>query len=385
MTVKFFLKGALEHVDLSNCISEVSGVPLKADHEEKSDRRKNMKIRIARVGLFALAAIALLVSFRNSPVGAQGGDQSELAPLQLDQRIPVPGVSGRIDHFTAYPKRRLLIFAALGNNTVEVINTFEGKVIQTIKGLNEPQGVLFVPEVNKLFVANAATGTVNVYDGKTWALRKSILIGEEADTDNLRYDEATKRVYVGIVGGIAMIDAATEMHVGKDLKGSGGHSESYQLEKKGSRVFINVPDDDNVVNVIDRKTGELTKWSLDGIKGNYPMALDEDDHRLFVVTRRPPLVVVLDTDTGKQLATVPIGGSADDVYFDAERKRIYALGGEGYISAIQQNDPDHYKLISNIPTAVGVRTGIFFGTSLYVGVPSAGLEPAQVWNFGVPE
>ena len=205
-----------------------------------------MKIRIASAGLFALAAIALLVSFRNSRVRAQGADQSELAPLQLDQRIPVPGVSGRIDHFTAYPKRRLLIFAALGNNTVEVINTFEGKVIQSIKGLNEPQGVLFVPEVNKLFVANAATGTVNVYDGKTWALRKSILIGEEADTDNLRYDEATKRVYVGIVGGIAMIDAATEMHVGKDLKGSGGHSESFQLEKKGSRVFINVPDDDSI-------------------------------------------------------------------------------------------------------------------------------------------
>jgi len=77
-----------------------------------------MKRRIARVGLFALAVIALLVSFRNSPVGVQGGDQSEVAPLQLDQRIPVPGVSGRIDHFTAYPKRRLLIFAALGNNTL---------------------------------------------------------------------------------------------------------------------------------------------------------------------------------------------------------------------------------------------------------------------------
>src|SRR5258708_17733993 len=249
MTVKFFPKGALEQVDLSNCISEVSGVPLKANHEAKSDRRKYMKIRIARVGLFALAAIALLVSFRNSPVRAQSGDQSELAPLQLDQRIPVPGVSGRIDHFTAYPKRRLLIFAALGNNTVEVINTFEGKVIQTIKGLNEPQGVLFVPEFNKLFVANAGNGTVNVYDGKTWALRKSISLGEEADTDNLRYDEVSKRVFVGIVGGIAMIDAATETHVG-DLKGSGGHSESFQLEKKGPRVFVNVPAD-QVVNVID--------------------------------------------------------------------------------------------------------------------------------------
>jgi DNA-binding beta-propeller fold protein YncE len=330
------------------------------------------------------SAFAVFVLSGGAPKAAQE-QPYELAPLQLIQRIPAPGVSGRIDHFTAYPKRRLLIFAALGNNTVEVINTFEGKVIQSIKGLNEPQGVLYVPEFNKLFVANAGNGTVNVYDGKTWAFRKSIPFGEESDTDNLRYDEASKRVLVGIVGGIAMIDAATESHVGKDLKGSGGHSESFQLEKMGPRVFVNVPEDNSIVNVIDRVTGELTKWELNGIKANYPMALDEDDHRLFVFTRRPPFVVVLDTGNGKEVAKVPIGGSCDDGYFDAERKRIYALGADGYISAIQQNDPDHYTLIKNIPSAVGVRTGIFFGTSLYVGVPTAGLEPAQVWNYGVPE
>jgi DNA-binding beta-propeller fold protein YncE len=346
-----------------------------------------MKTRFTTVGLLMLASLPF-VGCNTAPSGASApaaAPSHELAPLQLIQRIPVPGVTGRIDHFTAYPKRRLLIFAGLGNNTVEVVNTFEGKVVQSIKGLDEPQGVLYVPEFNKIFVANAGNGTVKVYDGKTYALRKSIALGDEADTDNLRYDEDSKRVFVGIVGGIAMIDAATEAHVEKDLKGSGGHSESFQLEKKGSRVFVNVPDDNSVVNVIDRKTGELTKWELNGAKANYPMALDEDNHRLFVVTRRPPLLVVLNTDTGKEIARVPVGGSCDDVYFDAERKRIYALGSEGYISAIQQNDPDHYALIANIPTTVGVRTGIFYGTNLYVGVPAAGLEPAQIWNYGVPE
>src|SRR5216683_921911 len=345
-----------------------------------------MKTVTAILGSLALVAIAFLASCSTAPTADTASTpRRELQPLQLIQRIPVPGVTGRIDHFTAYPKRRLLIFAGLGNNTVEVVNTFEAKVVQSIKGLNEPQGVLYVPEFNKLFVANAGNGMVNVYDGKTWALRKSISIGKEADTDNLRYDEATKRVFVGIVGGIAMIDAATEAHVEKDLKGSGGHSESFQLEKKGSRVFVNVPDDGSVVNVIDRKTGALAKWELNGAKANYPMALNEDDHRLFVITRRPPLLVVLNTDTGKEVARVPVGGSCDDVYFDAERKRIYALGGEGFISAVQQNDPDHYALGANIPSTVGVRTGIFFGTSLYVGVPAAGLEPAQIWNYGVPE
>jgi len=344
-----------------------------------------MKIISAIVRSLALVAIAFLASCGTTPTAdTTPAPAARTQPLQLIQRIPVPGVAGRIDHFTAYPKRRLLIFAGLGNNSVEVVNTFEAKVVHSIKGLNEPQGVLYVPEFDKIFVANAGSGMVNVYDGKTYALRKSISLGEESDTDNLRYDEATKRVFVGIVGGIAMIDAATEAHVDKDLKGSGAHSESFQLEKKGTRVFVNVPDDTNV-NVIDRKTGALTKWELNGAKANYPMALDEDDHRLFVVTRRPPLVMVFNTDTGKEVARVPVGGSCDDVYFDAERKRIYALGGEGFISVVQQNDPDHYALGANIPSTVGVRTGIFFGTSLYVGVPAAGLEPAQIWNYGVPE
>jgi DNA-binding beta-propeller fold protein YncE len=346
-----------------------------------------MKTIPAMVRSLTLAAIAFLASCSTAPTAdtaSAPAAATRAQPLQLIQKIPVPGVAGRIDHFTAYPKRRLLIFAGLGNNSVEIVNTFEAKVVQSIKGLNEPQGVLYVPEFDKIFVANAGSGKVNVYDGKTYALRKSIDLGEESDTDNLRYDEASKRVFVGIVGGIAMIDAATEAHVDKDLKGSGGHSESFQLEKKGSRVFVNVPDDGNV-NVIDRKTGALAKWELNGAKANYPMALDEDNHRLFVVTRRPPLVVVLNTDTGKEVARVPVGGSCDDVYFDAERKRIYALGGEGFISAVQQNDPDHYALNANIPTTVGVRTGIFFGTSLYVGVPASGLEPAQIWNYAVPE
>src|SRR6266446_1334376 len=244
------------------------------------------------VGVMALGTSGLLMMRgTKSAVAAPQVPSRELAPLQLIQKIPVPGVAGRIDHFTAFPKRRLLIFAALGNNSMEIVNTFQAKVVQSVKGLDEPQGVLYVPGLDKIFVVNA----------------------------------------------------------------------------------------------IDRKTGELTKWGLNEVKANYPMALDEDDHRLFVVTRRPPFLIVLDTDTGKEVARVPVGGSCDDVYYDLERKRIYALGGEGFISVVQQNDPDHYTLSANIPSAVGVRTGIFYGTSLYVGVPASGLEPAQIWNYAVPE
>jgi hypothetical protein len=139
-----------------------------------------------------------------------------------------------------------------------------------------------------------------------------------------------------------------------------------------------------VVNVIDRKGGGLMKWGLNGIKANYPMVLDEDNHRLFVITRTPPMMMVLDTDSGKEVARVPVKAASDDAYFDAARKRVYVIFGQGFISVIQQKDPDHYTLMENIPTVVGARTGVLIGSSLYVAVPAgatAATDPAQIWTY----
>src|SRR5258708_10306762 len=153
------------------------------------------------VGGVGLGALGLLM-MRNTKtaIAAAQAPARELAPLQLIQKIPVPGVAGRIDHFTAFPKRRLLIFAALGNNSMEVVNTFQAKVVQSVKGLDEPQGVLYIPGLDKIFVANAGSGEVKVYDGKTYALRKTIELGAESNTDNLRWNEDSNRVFIGIFG-----------------------------------------------------------------------------------------------------------------------------------------------------------------------------------------
>jgi len=196
-------------------------------------------------------------------------------------------------------------------------------------------------------VANAGSGVVNVYDGSTGLFAKVSRSAKKLIRTTFDIDDATKQVLFGIVGGIGVNRRRTETRVGKDLKGSGGHLRVFPTEKKGSRVFVNVPEDNSIVNVIDRKTGELTKWELNGIKANYPMALDETIIGSLSLPGRPPLVVVLNTDTGKEVARVALEDHAT-TYFDAERKRIYALGGEGFISAIQQNDPAHYTLIANI-------------------------------------
>jgi DNA-binding beta-propeller fold protein YncE len=304
-------------------------------------------------------------------------------PLELEEEIPIPNVAGRIDHFTADVKRKRVIFSALGNNSIQVVDVFAGKNINTITGVNEPQGVLYVPDVDKLFAANAGDGRLNIYNGGNYELEKTVDFG--ADPDNLRYDANAKQVLVGYgedeTGAIGAIDANTGERV-REFK-IGFHPESFQFETKGPHIFVNVPDAGNMVMSVDRKTGEIQKWPLKGLRGNYAMALNEADHRLYVVTRKVPMLVVLDTETGKEITRLPAAGECDDVFFDESRKRIYVIGGQGWISVYTQADPDHYKLLANVPSTVGVRTGYWFSKRdrFYVGVPAKGNEPAQVWTY----
>jgi DNA-binding beta-propeller fold protein YncE len=334
------------------------------------------------LGSMVLVGLSALV-IKGTWTAAAQTQARELLPLQLEEQIPVPGVAGRLDHFTSDAKRRRLFVSALGNNSLEVIDVFAGRVIHSIKGLAQPQGPLYVAGVDKLYVANAEDGKVRVYDGATYTLRKTIDFGK--DPDNMRYDEASKMVFVGFGeddGGIAMIDPKTDERVGQVYK-TGGHPESFQVEASGGHIYVNVPDADNVVESFNRKNGAMTKWPLKGLRANYAMALNEEDHRLFTITRKTPMMVVLNTETGSEVARLRAAGECDDVYFDALRKRVYVIGAEGFISVFQQNDPDHYELVANVPSGIGIRTGYFFTRRdrFYVGVPAKGSEPAQVWTY----
>jgi DNA-binding beta-propeller fold protein YncE len=329
----------------------------------------------------ALAAVLLLWSGPSLRNAAAQTSEPQLLPLQLEEQIPVPGVAGRLDHFTADAKRKRIFVSALGNNTVEVIDVFAGRVIRSIKGLAQPQGPLYVPEVDKLYVANAEDGKVRVFDGATYTLRKTIDFGK--DPDNLRYEPVSKMVFVGFGeddGGIATIDPKTDERVGKIYK-TGGHPESFQLA--ADVIYVNVPDAGNVVEAIERKSGAVTKWPLEGLRGNYAMALNEEDHRLYTITRKAPQMVVLDTETGAEVARLRAAGECDDVYFDPNRKRIYVIGAEGFISVFQEQDPNHYALLADVTSGIGIRTGYFFvkRDRLYVGVPAKGNEPAQIWTY----
>lgn len=324
--------------------------------------------------LLALAAVYRVVSAATArPLAEQEGNQA----LVQVATIPLDGVEGRIDHFGVDLKGQRLFVSALGNNTVEVLDLRANQRIHTISGLREPQGVLFVPEFNKVFVANARGGTVVVFDGAN--LKPEGEVHYSDDADNVRYDPQARRVYVGYGdGALGAIDAAAGQRLA-DVKLE-AHPESFQLETSGPRIFVNVPDAGQIA-VIDRaKQAVVARWPVKRGRANFPMALDEADHRLFVTCRRPPELMVLDTASGKTLVTLPVVGDADDTFYDAARRRIYVSGGEGAISVVQQQDTDHYRAIGRVSTAVGARTSRFVpGLSrLYVAVPHRGSQKAEI-------
>jgi len=304
-----------------------------------------------------------------------------LAQPHLVQTISLPDVRGRIDHLDVDLDAARLFVAALGNNSVEVIDLAAGRPAARLDQLREPQGVAYVPAERRLFVASGGSGRIDVFAGD--ALSRVAHIDQLADADNLRYEARSGRIYVGFASALAVVETRTMQVVGRIELAS--HPESFQLETMGARIFINVPNAGHIA-VVDRKRGEVVAtWALGDLRANFPMALDEAEHRLFVATRRPAALLVFDTESGKRIATVPVGGDADDLFFDEERRQIYVICGEGVITIVERRDADHWVAAGEVRTARGARTGLFVPTrrSLYVAVPARGSVPAEIRVFEV--
>jgi hypothetical protein len=334
-------------------------------------------------------ALILMAAFTIRVCGQMNSTPPSAVPLVLTGAVPLPNVKGRIDHFGFDPAGNRLFVSALGNNTEEIISISAQIVIHSIPGLPTPQGVVYSPETNKLFVGSDQ-GKLYIYDGTTFDLITSIDFGD--DVDNLRYDAAEKRVYVGYgdkkSGAIGMVDAATNKRLDDEFK-LGAHPESFQLAASGPNIYVNLPDLKQIA-VVNRGTHSITRWPL-SFESNFPMALDELDHRLFVATRTPPQLAVFDTDSGRLIAAVPTVQDADDLYYDSARKRVYIPGGEGYINVFQQDDADHYKPLAKVHSALGARTAGYFGKGrkgfdrFYLAVPARADHGAEVWIYTVQD
>ena len=323
--------------------------------------------------------LAIVIAVASSCLAvAEAGD----AGIQLKQAIPLPGVEGRIDHFDFDAAGERLFVCALGNNTVEVVDLNKGERVHTISGVGAPQGVAFVPELNRLLVANDKGGVCNIYDADSFQLIGKVDFADDAD--NVRYDSASKRIYVGFgSGGIGIINAVDGKQVGSVKLAA--HPEAFELEKQGHRIFVNVPTARHVA-VIDRDKGEvIATWKTDGAFGNFPMALDEARHRLFVGCRIPSKLVVLDTASGKPVTSVGISGDPDDIFYDSKRHRAYVICGAGKIDIIDQTDASTYKTLAKINTADGARSGLFVPERdvLFVAVPHRGSQQAEIRRYQI--
>jgi hypothetical protein len=314
-----------------------------------------------------------------------------LLPLQLVGRenqliqvkaITLPNVHGRIDHLAADVDHRTVFVAALGNGTLEVIDIGNGKRIRSLSGLKEPQGIAFVPELSRLFVACGADGTLRVFDTRTF--QQISVVQFSGDADNVRYDREAKRIYVGYGdGAIAAVDPENDRKLGEAALP--GHPESFQLEPSGSKIFVNVPTA-HMIAVIDRtKMATIARWPLRDLEANFPMALDAAQHRLFVACRHPATLLVLDTESGREIARLPSAGDADDLFYDARRKQLYLSGGEGKVDIFSQTDPEHYRLADRIDTAAGARTALFIpALDLFcLAVPRRGKQISEIRVFKV--
>jgi DNA-binding beta-propeller fold protein YncE len=318
--------------------------------------------------LFLAAATIALVSLQI----AQGQ-----TPLTLVGTIDLHGVEGRIDHLAIDMATQRLFVAALGNNTVEVLDLKSRSHIKSLPGFREPQGIAVAPDAKLVAVANGQGEGVQFIDTGDYHPIREIKLGN--DSDNVRYDTAARRLFVGFgSGALAGVSPADGKVLGEAKLA--GHPESFQLERSGSRVFVNVPTADQIA-VVDRAAMKvLTTWPVVGAKSNFPMALDESNHRLFVGCRRPAKVLTYDTATGKESGSFDIVGDTDDLFYDAVRKRLYVSGGEGYLDVFQDQEAKGFVRIARVGTASGARTSLFVPeqSRLYLAVPHRGNQKAEV-------
>jgi len=299
------------------------------------------------------------------------------APLTLAQTIPLPQVTGGMNHFAADAKRGRFFFTATSDKALLIVDLKAGKVIKSITGFS-PAAARFAPDLDRLCVSGAKA--VTIYDGESYDTVGKVELGSAVD--EMQYDPKTHRLYVGLqdrsAPGIAVIDVGERKLLTRiKLKAP---PQGFVLDDAGTRVYANTPGAGQVTVIDCARQTVVAEWKLTDAVSNYPAALDEKHHRLLIGCRRPAKLLAIDTDTGKTVGSADTGDDADDMSFDPMTRRVYPACGSGVISAIQQDDADHYHALPAVKTADGARNSVFVPElkQLYVGVPRHGNAPTEL-------
>src|ERR1700681_4951605 len=288
------------------------------------------------------------------------GRSQDAPPLKLAQTLTLPAdVKGNFDHFGVDLKGNRLFATPEGYKAVLVFELKSGKPIHTIAGIEKPHAVLYRDDLDRIYVTDGEAGDLKIFDGKTYKLLSAVKLLEDADS--IGYDPKTKYLYIDNGGGdvhqtysmLSVVDTTSGKKVA-DIKVDGETLEAMALESSSSKMYVNNKAK-NRVDVIDREKREIVaSWPITKGKTNVAMGLDEANHRLFVACRAGDLVV-FDTTSGKEIATLPITKGVDDLVFDKDNKRIYSAA-DGFVDVYQEEGPDNYKLVAKVPSGPAGRT-----------------------------
>jgi DNA-binding beta-propeller fold protein YncE len=330
---------------------------------------------------FCLALAAPMLAVQTATSLA---DDPARPPLERTQTIALRGPVGGLDHLAIDSRRGRLFVANTSNNSLDVVDLKAGALLKQVPGQGRIRGIAYAPDLDRVFVGNGTGGVFNAFDGQDYGLLKSLPLGDDAD--NVRYNPATRRIYVVHADEeLAVIEAdgyatRSPIPLPKDVGG-------FQLGTGRPRMYLNAKSPGQVIVIDTVKDGVIDRFPVAPAGMNAALAIDEPNRRLFVGCRRDPSLVVMDSDTGKVVARVPIPGDVDDLYFDAKRRRIYASCGEGAIAVIRQDDSDRYEALATIRTVPGARTSLFDAETsrLFLAVPRRADRPGQenpeVWVY----
>ena len=313
-------------------------------------------------------------------------------PLQLTQTVSVPAGARKWDHFGVDLKGNRLFVTSEEDPVVEVIDLRTNKHIRSLTDFKRPHNVMVFPERNEILVVDGEASEIKILDYESYKLIGHVELS--IDADPVAYDSTTKYLYV-VNGGreahtpyclISIVDTTSGKKLA-DMKLDTNRLESMAIEKSGQRLFVNMASA-NEIGVVDREKRQVVQtWPLAAGKENVPMQFDEATHRLFVVTRKPSKLIVVNSDTGKEVTSLAVADYCDDLAYDSAHHRLLIPcgGGEGAITVVEQRGADDYRIIANVPTKPGAKTGRLVPelNKYYLGVPTKDKQEAQILVYDV--
>lgn len=321
-----------------------------------------------------LLAIFLLSSFACTAQSA--------APIKLERTIPL-GVSTKFDHLAIDEAGSRLFVAATTNHSVEVIDLKSGKTDESITGLGKPHGLAWVAATGNLYVADGSLGELRVYHGSPFELAGKIKLSDDAD--DMVYDDAHHLLFVGHGGSdaanpamVAVVDTA-EFKLVANLPVA-THPEALEIDAAGNRVFANIAEASEVavIDTVSRKTS--AHWKLSKAADNVPLTYDAEAKLLLIACRTPGTLLLLDATTGKELASAPSAGGADDLFYDPALHRAYLISGAGEVDTYAVSSKKTLHELGVLKTAAGAKTALFVPGQkrLYVAVPGASPTVSEI-------